>query len=76
MLIYVEPLDEKATRVFMKENGGKVGSPLLSTFLALLHMLAAANVWVFGRYGDVCGVMTACCMPLFFLSHDQCHVGR
>lgn len=51
LLMYVEPLDEKATLVFMGNNLAYFGEPLAAASIAVINVLMAICIWVCGVYG-------------------------
>jgi len=64
LLMYLEPLDEKATLVFMGNNLAYFGEPLAAAGIAVVNGLMAVSVWVCGVYGLPLAIVT---FVIFFI---------
>lgn len=63
-LMYVEPLDEKASIVFYECMMTYFGEPLANIGVTVFNILAACIVWIFGAYGARAGIL--CSGIVFF----------
>merc|ERR1711990_1000846 len=55
LLMYIEPLDDDASLIFVSMNLDYFGDPVGCILMAVLCFMNAAVLWVFGRYGLDCG---------------------
>jgi hypothetical protein len=58
-LMYIEPLDEQATRAFVFAHASSIGSPLIAIALGMLHGVLFLAIFVFAHYGATCGLLSA-----------------
>lgn len=73
LLMYIEPLDDDASYMFVNANIDYFGEPVGCIIMAVIMFLQAAILWIFGQYEMECGIVSyfACvvCIQRVFLTY-------